>query len=51
MTKTGFHHINSGSHFAAGFQHNWFTLFGVFVARGHYVEVIAFGRVFRVIGA
>lgn len=50
MKATGFHYTNTTTHYIVGFDRNWNTVFGVFAAKGHYVEIIAFGKVFRIAG-
>lgn len=47
MTATGFHFTNTATHFIAAYSKNWNNVFGVFVAKGHYIEVILFGKVKR----
>lgn len=39
---------NTATHLIACHTHNHKTTFGIFLAKGNYLELIAFGRVFRV---
>ena len=49
LSDTGFRFTNSTTHFIVGYVHRWRTVFGIFHAKGCYLEIILFGRVFRVL--